>query len=419
MRNRTLLVAGLGGLAMLGGVRPGHAQVVPGDIDKTNIRPSAHALGLGGSYLLLGDDSYGVIFNPAAAAQARQAAGLGLAAEGQTSNINIGDVTKLVDRLKTLRDQINNNPNNPNNLQGAQGAFNDVYNFATAAGASGASPARLTGSVSAGIGGSGGGLLSVIHLHGLSFGAVAYGGVSADARITAQTLGDGSRNITINGGAVGLTSIGIPVAYLLPNNAGTVGLTPKIVRADYAGFNDNATENATQTGGSITGAAFGEVNSQQFDLDAGYISPTLTVSPAPGAPPVAVQGALVVRHILSPSFSLAKNINNASAGFQDTAPANFNFSLHPEVDLGAGASAYGARLVGEVHNIGGENGGGHTFHVGAEYTAFKYVVPRIGYDNDRFVYGLGLNFGPLRFNAAAGTDPQQRAAADLSLNFGL
>ena len=65
-RTMTFAAAGLTGLALLAGAKPGQAQVVPSDINKTQIRPSAHALGLGGSYLLLGGDPNGIITNPAA-----------------------------------------------------------------------------------------------------------------------------------------------------------------------------------------------------------------------------------------------------------------------------------------------------------------------------------------------------------------
>ena len=135
------------------------------------------------------------------------------------------------------------------------------------------------------------------------------------------------------------------------------------------------------------------------------------------ASPSPLQGALVVRHVVSPSFSLGSHINNQT-GTINAQPSNFNFTLNPEVDLGAAASDYGVKLVAEAHNLTSTNGGGDTFHVGAEYNAFKYIVPRIGYDNNAFVYGLGIDLSILRINVAASTNYQERAAADLSLNFG-
>ena len=81
-KDMSLLTAGLAGLALLGGTRSAHAQVLPGDMDKTQIRPSAYGLGIGGSYLLLGDDPNGLISNPAAVANVRADSRARTAADG-------------------------------------------------------------------------------------------------------------------------------------------------------------------------------------------------------------------------------------------------------------------------------------------------------------------------------------------------
>ena len=70
----------------------------------------------------------------------------------------------------------------------------------------------------------------------------------------------------------------------------------------------------------------------------------------------------------------------------------------------------------ELHNLGSVNGGKRSVHVGLEYPLSRGFSLRGGYDQSRFVAGLGVSLGGVRIDLATGANPSELAA--LSLTFG-
>ena len=400
-----LACAGLA-LTLAGGA---HAQaptpVTPSELDRTQFRGSARAMGMGGTDLLLPGDAGGAAFNPASVGAA------GAYSEtqslvGRTSNVHVAKINDLSNGLKKLGDQFNNNGGS---LASVRDSFQKVYNFATNAGANDrtGSPATLGASVAPLVG------FSVKNV-----GLVAYG--TLVARVDLQPiavpvagLSGPTGKVYARYGALGLTNVAVP--FSLPVGFGTVGISPRFTQASFAsaGFlvdetdTSNGTDPATRApNGNIVGATYKEVHQQKFDVDLGFTS-------IPD-PVYHIRGAVVVRNLLSPTFHLPRVVNGNSLG---VIPAgDFDFQMKPQIDIG-GLSTYNKiTYAAELHNLNNVNGGKRSLHLGIEYPVGRALSLRAGYDRSRFVAGLGLSFGGARLDLATGTDPQQQVA--LGLTFG-
>ena len=400
-----LTIAGLA--AALCGVAQAQAPspVTPSELDRTQFRASARAMGMGGTDLLLSGDVGGAAFNPASVGTSG-AYSETQSVVGRTSNVHVAKINDLSNGLKKLGDQFNNSNGS---LASVRDSFQKVYNFATNAGANdqAGSPATLSASVAPLAG------FSVKNV-----GLVAYGTLAA--RVDLQPiavpiagLSGPTGKIYARYGALGLTNVAIP--FSLPVAVGTVGISPRFTQASFAsaGFlvdetdTSNGTDPATGApNGNIVGATYKEVHQQKFDVDLGFTS-------IPD-PLYHIRGAIVVRNLLSPTFHLPRVVNGNSLG---VIPAgDFNFQMKPQIDLG-GLSTYNKiTYAAELHNLGNVNGGKRSFHLGVEYPIGRTLSLRGGYDQSRFVAGLGLSFGNARLDLATGTDPQQQVA--LGLTFG-
>ena len=388
---------------------PAHAQapapVTPSELDRTQFRASARAMGMGGTDLLLPGDVGGAAFNPASVGTAG-AYSETQSAVGRTSNVHVAKINDLSNGLKNLGDQFNNNDGS---LAPVRDSFQKVYNFATNAGANDrtGSPATLSATVAPLIG------FSVKNI-----GLVAYGTLAA--RVDLQPIAVPIAGLTgptgkvyARYGGLGLTNIAVP--FSLPVAVGTVGISPRFTQASFAsaGFLvdetdlSNGTDPATGApNGNIVGATYKEVHQQKFDVDLGFTSIS--------DPLYHIRGAVVVRNLLSPTFHLPRVVNGNSLG---VIPAgDFNFQMKPQIDLG-GLSTYNKiTYAAELHNLGSVNGGKRSVHLGVEYPLGRTLSLRGGYDQSRFVAGLGLSLGGARLDLATGTDPQQQIA--LGLTFG-
>jgi hypothetical protein len=217
-------------------------------------------------------------------------------------------------------------------------------------------------------------------------------------------------NLYVRGGAVALTSIGI--AYARPFPAGlTTGVTVRRIRADFAGFLSGATTTPDVNNDGVVdandvpviGRAFNRVDRSRFTLDVGALW-----EPPVQPPMVKVKYAAVVRNLLPVRFNLP-----APAGF------NFSFRLNPEIDLGVMAKwRERTNLVLELHNVTSSNGGDRSVHAGVEHwLAGDVFAVRAGYDDDRPVFGLGINLKVVRIDVAAGLKPRERLAVGVSFRF--
>jgi hypothetical protein len=314
------------------------------------------------------------------------------------ANFDVRDVTDLIDDLETIRDQTN--VANPAAVIAAiQNAFNRVRGFARR------NPAMRG---------------SLAPVGGLSFGnyglTVSSGVVvQVDSVLDAATgqfgLGNlPNPNLYVRGGAVALTSIGI--AYARPFPAGlTTGVTVRRIRADFAGFLSGATTTPDVNNDGVVdandvpviGQAFNRVDRSRFTLDVGALW-----EPPVQPPMVKVKYAAVVRNLLPVRFNLP-----APAGF------DFSFRLNPEIDLGVMAKwRERTNLVLELHNVTSSNGGDRSVHAGVEHwLAGDVFAVRAGYDDDRPVFGLGINLKVVRIDVAAGLKPRERLAVGVSFRF--
>jgi hypothetical protein len=402
-----LTLAGLtGALALCGAA---HAQapapVTPSDIDRTQFRASARAMGMGGTDLILFGDVGGAAFNPASVGTA------GAYSEtqtvvGRTSNVHVSKINDLSNGLKDLGDQFNHNNGS---LAPVRDAFGKVYNFATNAGANDrtGSPATLSAS-----------LAPLVGFSVKNVGLVGYGSLAA--RVDLQPIAVPVAGLTgptgrvyARYGVLGLTSVAVP--FSLPVAVGTVGISPRFTQASFAaaGFLadetdlSNGTDPATGApNGNIVGATYKEVHQQKFDLDLGFTS-------IPD-PVYHVRGAVVVHNLLSPTYHLPRVVNGNSLGVIPT--GDFDFQMKPQIDIGGLSTLSNVTYAAELHNLGNVNGGKRSLHLGVEYPIGRTLSLRGGYDRSRFVAGLGLAFGGARLDLATGTDPQQQVA--LSLTFG-
>lgn len=415
MTKTTSLAAALALAALVhaGGATGARAQtpvpdpIGPADLDRTQFRASARALGMGGADLILFGDASGAAFNPASIAFAGRGSEANTVT-GRTSNVHVNKINDLSRGLKDLGNQFNNSNSS---LAGVRDAVAKVYGFATDAGARGdGSPATLSASVSPLVGASVG-----------SVGVVAYGGLMAKVQIRPYSqatlgtnfpgLGTQSGAVTAAYGVLGLTNIAVPFSIKTP--AGPIGLAPRYVQASYAGAGFLANETSTANGfdpnglpnGDIAGATYRETNTSKVDLDAGFIS-----NPDPV---YHIRGAVVVHNLFSPSFHLARRINSSLGALP--AGGDFSFQMKPQIDLGGRTTGPGVTYAAEVHNVNSVNGGRHTVHLGVEVPVTGAFSVRGGYDASRFVVGVGVGTRAFRLDVATGANPQEQVA--LSLTF--
>jgi len=402
-----LTLAGLtGALALCGAA---HAQapapVTPSDIDRTQFRASARAMGMGGTDLILFGDVGGAAFNPASVGTA------GAYSEtqtvvGRTSNVHVSKINDLSNGLKDLGDQFNHNNGS---LAPVRDAFGKVYNFATNAGANDrtGSPATLSAS-----------LAPLMGFSVKNVGLVGYGSLAAKVdlqsiAVPVAGLTGPTGRVFARYGVLGLSNVAVP--FSLPVAVGTVGISPRFTQASFAaaGFLadetdvSNGTDPATGApNGNIVGATYKEVHQQKFDMDLGFTS-------IPD-PVYHVRGAVVVRNLLSPTFHLPRVVNGNSLGV--ILPGDFDFQMKPQVDIGGLSTYNNITYAAELHNLGNVNGGKRSVHLGVEYPLGRTLSLRGGYDRSRFVAGLGLAFGGARLDLATGTDPQQQVALGLTFS---
>ncbi|MGQ9462028.1 MAG: conjugal transfer protein TraF [Candidatus Fervidibacter sp.] len=397
-------VVGLG--MLLGVVSAGFGQQVgPKFLDRSFQRPGARALGMGGAYLLATDDATAVAWNPAALVNVKRLT-LPVEISGRT-NFNVQDVKDLADALKDIRDQIGLTPT----LQTLSSAVREVRDFALKNGAKGDRPATLTAS-----------LAPIAGLTFGSYGLTLSSGAFTQVQIfvdqtTDPDPGDNidlsgeSKNVYTRGGAVGISSLGLAHARQFP--AGLIlGISVRGVRADFQGYAASAgvDDLNNPTSGDAKGFAFARVHKNKFTFDIGALW-----EPPVQPPMFKVRYAAVVRNLLPTKFNLpAKDLDgNPIPGF------DFSFRLNPEIDLGVLAEWKG-RTIGvlELHNLTSSNGGDMTVHAGVEHWLMGNVFAvRLGYDDDKPVFGLGINLKVLRVDLAAGFKPKERAAIGISLRF--
>jgi len=71
----------------------------------------------------------------------------------------------------------------------------------------------------------------------------------------------------------------------------------------------------------------------------------------------------------------------------------------------------------ELHNLFSVNGSDLSFHMGGEIVPLSWLSVRDGYDRSGFVFGAGVKLGPVRLDAAAGTDYCKLLSAGLYARF--
>ena len=381
------------------------APVTPSELDRTQFRASAHAMGMGGTDLILSGDVGGAAFNPASVGAAG-AYSETQTAVGRTSNVHVAKINDLSNGLKDLGNQFNNANGS---LAPVRDAFQKVYRFATNAGANdqSGSPATLSAS-----------LAPLAGFSVKNIGLVAYGTLAA--RVDLQPiavpitgLSGQTGKVYARYGVLGLTNIAVP--FSLPVAVGTVGISPRFTQASFAaaGFLadetdlSNGTDAATGApNGNIIGATYKEVHQQKFDIDLGFTS-------IPD-PVYHIRGAVVVHNLLSPTYHLPRVVNGTSLGVIPT--GDFAFQMKPQIDIGGLSTLNKITYAAELHNLGNVNGGKRSLHLGVEYPIGRTLSLRGGYDQSRFVAGLGLSFGGARLDLATGTDPQQQVALGLTFS---
>jgi len=404
------------GLAPLAGLTAAlcgaaHAQapapVTPSDIDRTQFRASARAMGMGGTDLIMFGDVGGAAFNPASVGTAG-AYSETQSAVGRTSNVHVAKINDLSNGLKNLGDQFNNANGS---LAPVRDAFQKVYNFATGAGANAqtGSPATLSASLAPLAG------FSVKNVGLIGYGTLAAKVELQPVAVAVPGLTGPTGKVFARYGVLGLTSVAVP--FSLPVAVGTVGISPRFTQASFAaaGFlaDETDTSNGFDTGvspatpnGNIVGATYKEVHQQKLDLDLGFTS-------IPD-PVYHVRGAVVVHNLLSSTFHLPRVVNGTSLGVIPS--GDFDFQMKPQVDIGGLSTYNNITYAAELHNLGNVNGGKRSVHLGVEYPLGRTLSLRGGYDRSRFVAGVGLAFGGARLDLATGTNPQEQVA--LGLTFG-
>ena len=429
---RSLSALGLAGLLGLGLVHTAQAQttsgtatnpnvtqppqpVLPSDIDRTQFRASARALGMGGTDLIVAGDASAAAFNPASIAASGQSS-FALSAVGRTSNVHVAKINDLSKGLKDVGNQINDNNGS---LAAVRDGFTKIYNFATNAGADDKSgtPAVLSANVAPLVGFS---AKLGRKPDSVRVGVVSYGELGAKVQLIANALAvpglsGPTGKVSAAYGVLGLTNVAVP--FSVPIKLGALGIAPRFTQASYAAAGFLADETSTANGfdptvgpttpnGNITGATYKEVHQSKFDLDVGYTSVA--------DPLYHVRGAVVVHNLLSPSFRLPRVINGNSLGVP--AGGDFNFTMKPQIDVGGMSDYNGVTYALELHDVNNVNGGKRSFHAGVEYPVARVFSVRVGYDRSRFVAGIGIGTSAFRLDLATGTNPQEQVA--LGLTFG-
>ncbi|MCS7187650.1 MAG: conjugal transfer protein TraF [Armatimonadetes bacterium] len=381
-------------------------QVGPKFLDRSFQRPGARALGMGGAYLLATDDATAVAWNPAALVNAKRFT-LPIEISGRT-NFDVQDVKDLADALKDIRDQINVAPN----LQLLAKAVKEVRSSALDKGAvAGGAPTTLRGIIApvAGL---------TFGSYGIAFSSGAF--TQVQIFVDQNTDPDPYDNIPLStqptnvytrGGGIAVSNLALAHARQFPAGL-TLGLSVRGVRADFQGYAASAgvDDLTSPTDGDSLGVAFARVHKTKFTLDLGALW-----EPPVQPPVLKTRFAAVIRNVLPVKFNLpAKDLDgNPVSGF------DFSFRLNPEIDLGVLAEWRG-RTIGvlELHNVTSSNGGDMTVHAGIEHwLAGNVFAIRLGYDDDKPVFGLGINLKALRIDLAAGFKPKERAAIGISLRF--
>jgi len=392
-------------------------QIGPRFLDRSFQRPGARALGMGGAYLLATDDATAVAWNPAALVNVKRFT-LPIEVAGRAKNFRVQDIRDLIDDLKTIRDRINANPNDIQQVaQLVANAILEVRDFSIRSGAvPQGSPATLTGALAP--------------VAGLTFGA--YGltvsnGTFGQVQVFVDQANDPDPNDNINlpaqsvqnnpinrsvyarGGVVAVSSLALAHARPLPMGW-NVGVAVRGVRADFQAFAAAAGVDNGNIPSVPQGIAFTRVHRTRYTLDVGALW-----EPPVQPPMVKVKYAAVVRNLVPTKFNLpAQDLNgNLVAGF------DFSFRLNPEIDLGV-MGIWRERTIGvlELHNLTSSNGGDMSVHAGVEHwLAGNVLAVRVGYDDDRPVFGIGINLRVLRIDVAAGLKPRERLAAGISLRF--
>jgi len=409
------LEVGCGLVVLVVAVTAGFGQQVgPKFLDRSFQRPGARALGMGGAYLLATDDATAVAWNPAGLVNVKRFT-LPVEVTGR-AKFDVRDIQDLIDDLETISDeiptQINTQEDAKQVAKTIRAAFNRVSDFSRRT-------PILSGSL-APVGGLSFGNFGLSISSGLFFKVQTYTG-------QADPIGLGINytppdTLHAVGGVVSLTSAGVAYARSLPAGL-TLGAAIRGVRADFLGFRvglsltdtngDDVPDDFVDGKDIVAGTLFNRVDSSRFTLDIGAIWEP------PIQPPTAkLRYAAVVRNVLPVKFNLPVSINpDSTPGLP--LPSNFNFRLNPEIDLGVLAEWKGrTNLVFELHNITSSNGGDMTVHAGVEHwLAGDVFAVRVGYDDDRPVFGLGINLKVLRIDLAAGFKPKERAAVGISLRF--
>ncbi len=381
-------------------------QVGPRFLDRSFQRPGARALGMGGAYLLATDDATAVAWNPAALVNVKRLT-LPIEVSGR-ANFDVQNVKDLADALKDIRDQIGPSPN----LQVLAKAIREVSNFALDEGAvAGGAPTILKGSIAPVLG-------LTFGSYGVAFSSGAFSQVQVFVDQTSDPdpndnipVSAQSKNVYSRGGGIAISSLALAHARQIPMGL-TLGLSVRRVRADFQGYASSAgvDDLTNPTVGDSLGFALARVHKNKFTFDIGALW-----EPPVQPPMVKVRYAAVIRNVLPAKFNLpAKDLNgNPVPGF------DFSFKLNPEIDLGVLAQ-WRERTIGvfELHNVTSSNGGDMTVHAGIEHwLAGDVFAVRLGYDDDRPVFGFGINLKVLRIDLAAGFKPKERAAVGISLRF--
>lgn len=363
-------------------------EVGPKILDRSFQRPGARALGMGGAYLLATDDATAVAWNPAALGKAKRFS-IPIELTGR-ANFDVRDVKDITDDLETIRDQIT-----IDNIDAIRKAFDSVRNIARKY------PTMLG---------------SVVPIGGVSFGrfgvSITSGAiVKVDTRLDSATGEFGlpplpTPNLYARGGAMALTSVGLAYAHTFKGGI-TAGLTLRGVRADFAGFLLGATTNSSAPD-PIIGTDFDRVDKTRFTFDVGML-----LEPPVQPPATKVRYAAVVRNLLPTRFDLPATSNGNPVGGY-----NFSFRLNPQIDAGVLVELRG-RTIGtfELHNITSSNGANMSLHAGIEHWLGNMFAIRCGYDDDGFVFGLGINLKFMRIDIASGFRPRERLAGGVRLTF--
>ncbi|MDR3709959.1 MAG: hypothetical protein P4L33_16810 [Capsulimonadaceae bacterium] len=348
------------------------------DFDYSYQSGSPTAEALGGSYLLSLKGPEAGAANPSQVNNDLQPS-ISVGAVVSDSNINVNNAQNLINQLSNLNDSSKSS----SGISAANSAFNDVWNYAGSAGAAVnpigtyKNPGSLSVRIDPVIGASLGGRWALI----------GESNVQAVANIYRNQTGS-TKQLSVGGGAVGLTSAG--VAFATPVNKITYGLYPKILRADYVGY----AYSIDDQGGTPSRTNVPYEGKQTVDLDAGASMNVL---------PDTLDASVVVRHLFFPSLSVESG---------DT------IKLNPEVDFGVHAKYYGLDGYAEAHNLTasnvGNSGAGVTDHLGLQKTLVNTLALRAGFDDGKFVYGVGLHLFVINVDFAAGSSIDQRVGLSAS-----